>query len=114
MTPTTPPVTGTPEIDIEGFAARREQAFLLDVRELAEYVSGHVPGAVLIPLGELAGRVGELPGDRTVHVICASGNRSLRAAHALVTQGIDAVSITGGTAARVRSGRPVATGSAPA
>ena len=116
MTPTTPPATGTgtPEIDVETLAARREQAFVLDVREPAESVAGHVPVAVPIPLGELAGRLGELPGDRTVHVICASGNRSLRAARALVTAGIDAVSVAGGTSGWVQSGRPVATGPAPA
>jgi rhodanese-related sulfurtransferase len=114
MTPSTPSVTGTPEIDVEALAARQEQAFVLDVREPAEYVAGHIPGAVLIPLGELDGRLAELPVDRTIQVVCASGNRSLRAARALVAAGIDAVSVSGGTSAWVRSGRPVTTGPAPA
>jgi rhodanese-related sulfurtransferase len=102
--------TGTREIDLETFATRHPEAFLIDVREPGEYVAGHVPGAVLIPLGRLDDRVEELPRDRTVHVICASGNRSLRATDALIGAGIDAVSVAGGTSGWIHSGRPVVTG----
>lgn len=84
---------------------------MIDVREPAEYVDGHVPGATLVPLETLAERSAELPTDRTVFVICASGNRSLRAVPALAGAGFDAVSVAGGTKAWVRSGRPVVAGS---
>jgi rhodanese-related sulfurtransferase len=104
------PATGIPEIGFEEFATTWSEEFLLDVREVAEYTGGHVPGAVLIPLGELAGRLGELPRQGTVYVICASGNRSLHAARALKAAGLTALSVAGGTAAWVRSGRPVSTG----
>ncbi|MEW5952559.1 MAG: rhodanese-like domain-containing protein [Bacillota bacterium] len=50
--------------------------FLLDVREPHEFSAGHIPGSVLIPLGEITGRLDEIPRDRTVVVICHSGNRS--------------------------------------
>ncbi len=110
MTPDTPPSTATPETDVDEFALRHHETFVLDVREAAEYVAGHVPGAVLIPLGELDGRLGELPRGGTVHVICASGNRSLRAARELIAAGFDAVSVAGGTSGWIRSGRPVLTG----
>ncbi|MEE2032344.1 rhodanese-like domain-containing protein [Rhodococcus chondri] len=80
---------------------------VLDVREDYEYTQGHVPGAQLIPLGELPGRVAEvLPGD-TVYVICASGNRSKQGATILESAGRPAVSVAGGTSGWVRAGQPV-------
>jgi rhodanese-related sulfurtransferase len=106
-------MTLSTEIDVDTFAARRSGAYMIDVREPDEYVAGHVPGAELMPLGSLPLHTGDLPRGRTVHVICASGNRSLRAVQALARAGIDAVSVTGGTTAWVRSGRPVITGTRP-
>jgi phage shock protein E len=49
---------------------------LVDVRTIWEYHQGHVPGAVNIPLHELNERMQEIPQDKPVIVICASGNRS--------------------------------------
>ena len=51
-------------------------AYALDVREREEFAGGHVPGAVNIPMGQLAGRLDEVDRDRPVVVICRSGNRS--------------------------------------
>lgn len=67
-------------------------------------------GAVLIPLSELGGRVGEIPAGDPLYVICAVGGRSLTAAQALVRAGYSAVSVAGGTKAWTKSGRPVVTG----
>lgn len=65
------------EISVEVFAAAHaDGAFVVDVREPFEYVGGHVPGARLVPVGQLPSRVRELPRDERVYVICASGNRS--------------------------------------
>ena len=72
-----------------------EDALLLDVREEIELAVEGVPGAVHIPLGELRGRLGELPRDREIHVLCRSGQRAYYATRILVQQGFDA---------RVRSG----------
>src|SRR5579875_468498 len=91
-------------------AARADGAVVVDVREPEEYMAGHVPGARLIPLGELPARAGELPRSRRVYVICASGNRSAQAAQWLARSGWDAVSVAGGTSAWQRSGNPVVTG----
>jgi rhodanese-related sulfurtransferase len=52
---------------------RRAEAgglLLLDVRPVEEYLAGHIPGAVNIPVDELADRVGELPEDTDVIVYC--------------------------------------------
>jgi rhodanese-related sulfurtransferase len=103
--------TSTAEIDIEAFAAAHAAGgFVVDCREPGEYVAGHVPDALLIPLGSLGDRAGELAADHTVYVICASGNRSLQAVRALTEAGHHAVSVAGGTAAWVASGRLVVTG----
>src|SRR5689334_20869493 len=65
-------------------------AYLLDVREHAEWDAGHVPGAVHIPLGELGARYTELNRDLPLYVICRSGYRSEHAAQALAGAGRDA------------------------
>lgn len=49
---------------------------VLDVREAWEYAQGHVPGAILIPLGQLDYRIADLDPEKPVAVICATGNRS--------------------------------------
>ena len=99
------------EIDQRTFAAaHRDGALVIDVREPSEYVEGHVPGARLMPLGQLSSHVGDLPRNVPVYVVCASGNRSLSAAGFLTAAGIDAWSVAGGTGAWLRSGRPVTRG----
>jgi rhodanese-related sulfurtransferase len=99
------------EIDVEAFASElRGGGHIVDVRERSEYLGGHVPGSLLIPLDTLAARASELPTDRVTYLICASGVRSLTAARALSAAGYPAVSVAGGTAAWVASGRPVVTG----
>ena len=66
---------------------------------------------ILMPLRTVPARCGELPTDRPVFVICASGNRSKTAADWMNSRGVDAYSVTGGTGAWARAGRPVAAGS---
>ncbi|RYB96057.1 rhodanese-like domain-containing protein [Nocardioides glacieisoli] len=100
----------TPEISIETYAAERDAGTTVDVREKAEYAQAHVPGAVLLPMGQLASRLGELDRSTRVHVICASGNRSRAMTDLLVAAGFDAVSVAGGTQAWIRSGRAVGVG----
>ena len=100
-----------PGIDV-GQLRQRLQAepapYVLDVREPWEYQEGHVPGAQLIPLGELEQRVNEVPRDRPILAICHSGQRSLAAAGYLQHLGYNSVSnVDGGTAAWVERGYPV-------
>jgi hydroxyacylglutathione hydrolase len=78
---------------------------VVDVREPWEYRQGHVPGAMLIPLGQLSSRLNELDPERPVAVICASGNRSQSAAALLGQKGFKTVyNVSGGTGAWMHSG----------
>lgn len=52
------------------------EALFLDVREVDEWNQFHIPGATLIPLGELPNRLSELSKDQQIVVYCRSGNRS--------------------------------------
>ena len=83
------------------------------MRNPDEYVAGHVAGAVLIPLGELAARQDEIPDGDPLYVICAVGGRSLTAAKALVEAGYRAVSVAGGTNGWIERGGAVVTGDRP-
>ena len=94
-------------------AVHADGAVVIDVREPGEYVGGHVPGAVLVPMGQLPSRVAELDRSRPVFVICASGNRSRAMVDYLERAGFDARSVGGGTAAWVQSGHPVVRGARP-
>jgi len=100
-----------PQIDIAEAARRHASGIpVIDVREPDEYVEGHVPGAPLIPLGTLEDRVGEVPAEGEVLVICKSGGRSNKAAEFLRAQGIDALNVAGGTMAWIEAGERVVTG----
>ena len=84
-------------------------AALVDVREPEEFAGGHVPGALNMPQADLATRLGELPRDHPVLVICQGGFRSLRAAQFLSQCGFpDVASAKGGTEAwRAAGGRMI-------
>ncbi|MCG3207499.1 MAG: Thiosulfate sulfurtransferase GlpE [Anaerolineae bacterium] len=75
----------------------RDDVVILDVREDYEYAEGHIPGAVLLPLGQIPNRLAEIPKDKTVIAVCRSGNRSNQATQFLRQQGFDNVhNMTGG------------------
>ncbi|MDP9071082.1 MAG: rhodanese-like domain-containing protein [Actinomycetota bacterium] len=104
-----------PEVGFDELARALDTGgHLVDVRLPEEYEEMHVPGAVLIPLPELAHRAGEVPKGERVYVICASGGRSLAAAEALNNAGWNTVSVAGGTKGWAADGRPVRSGPEPA
>jgi len=89
-------------------SANGSRPLVLDVREPWEYAQGHVPDALLIPLGELSRRLGELDPARPVAIICATGNRSQSAAALLGQQGFETIyNIRGGIMAWMRQRYPV-------
>ena len=77
-----------------------EGEFLLDVRNPPELAVQSVPGAVNIPLPELRQRLGELPRDREIHIICRSAQRAYYATRILLQNGFKARNISGGMMSR--------------
>jgi rhodanese-related sulfurtransferase len=71
-------------------------ALVVDVREPVEWDAGHISVAMLIPLGELGTRAGELPRDRRMVIVCRTGSRSAYAADALHGAGYDVANLRGG------------------
>jgi rhodanese-related sulfurtransferase len=85
-----------------------EPVVLLDVREPFETAGGILPGARLIPLGQLPARWQELKDCNEVVCYCAVGARSFQAAHFLREQGLfNATSMDGGISAWMELGGPV-------
>lgn len=81
---------------------------VVDVREEHEFATGHVPGAVNIPLSQFVDRVSEVtsvPGE--VYLVCEVGGRSAQVADWLAQQGYDAVNVAGGTSAWRHAGYPL-------
>jgi NADPH-dependent 2,4-dienoyl-CoA reductase/sulfur reductase-like enzyme/rhodanese-related sulfurtransferase len=77
--------------------------YLLDVREPFELAVEDVPSATHIPLGQLRARMGELPRDRDIHVICRSGGRAYYATRILLQNGFKARTLAGGMLARTHA-----------
>lgn len=75
-------------------------SFLLDVRNPPELAVESVPGAMNIPLPELRGRLGELPRDREILVICRSGQRAYYATRILLQNGFKVRNLAGGMLSR--------------
>jgi hypothetical protein len=72
----------------------------LNLRDAFELAVENVEGSVNIPVGQLRGRLDELPRDETIHVFCRSGQRSYDARRLLLQNGIDVKNISGGALSR--------------
>jgi adenylyltransferase/sulfurtransferase len=98
----TAPGAGVPETTVEELKARMDanaNFYLLDVREPHEYQIAKIPGATLIPLGQLGARYGELPpasSGKEIIIHCKSGVRSAKAVNLLKEHGIEAKNLKGG------------------
>lgn len=75
---------------------KKERFQILDVREIDEWVFGHIPGAKHIPLLDLPSRLHELDPNTEYVVVCHSGYRSAHACQFLAQQGFDVVNMIGG------------------
>jgi 3-mercaptopyruvate sulfurtransferase SseA len=64
---------GVRRITLETFdeMIRKGEAFIVDVRNQAAYDQGHIPGAKLIPSGEILNHLKELPRDKTIVTYCS-------------------------------------------
>ena len=99
--------TDLPSIDPDTAFGRSTDAVLLDVREYEEWMSGHAPMAVHIPMSQLTKRVGELDRGRTIVCMCRSGNRSAQVTDWLRRNGFDAINMSGGMSAWAAFGHPL-------
>jgi rhodanese-related sulfurtransferase len=85
-----------------------EPPLLLDIREGWEYQPRRAVGAELLPMSELAARLGEIPDNRDVLIICEHGNRSQRVTAWLMRQGYTRVyDVLGGTDEWEKAGLPM-------
>ena len=100
------------EISVDQASAKRDAGvFVLDVREQDEWNTVHIPGATLIPLGQLPDRLAELPKDKEIVVVCRSGNRSQSGRDILLQAGFGQVtSMAGGMNDWAAKGLPTTTG----
>ena len=84
----------------------QQGAVLVDVREQDEWVAGHAPGAVHVPLGEVSDSASRFDG-RQVLAVCRSGGRSATAAEVLAAAGIKVSNVAGGMTAWAEVGLAV-------
>lgn len=102
-----------PEIDPKRAWERAEQgeAVIVDVREPDEVAEVAVPGAIVIPLGQLPAEVDTIPADREVLFLCRSGNRSAYATDFYLSRGHErTANITGGILAWTEAKLPTTRG----
>ena len=105
---------GVWEIDPHGLEEHQSPVQILDVREAEEFTGplGHIEGAVLIPLGELAARAEELAKDQPIVAVCRAGSRSAQATAILQQAGfVDVANLNGGMLRWRAEGYPVEGGS---
>ncbi len=91
-----------PEISVAELKTRLDsgEITLIDVREEAEFQICRIPGSKLIPLGELPGRLGEIPREGEILVHCKLGGRSAKAVEILREAGFErSINIAGGISA---------------
>jgi len=103
--PLTLTFAGIWEIEPEGLAEVAASVRVLDVREPDEFTGplGHIKGATLIPLGQLAARASEVPKDKPIVAVCRSGGRSAQATNILAKAGFDKVANLAGGMLRWRA-----------
>ena len=86
------PIESSPRLTVAELAAALDRGgdnapLVIDVRQVTEFVAGHVPGSVHIGAGELPQRLEDLPRNRPIATICQSGYRSAIAASLLLRAG---------------------------
>lgn len=99
------------EITANDLSKSFRSVLVIDVRETNEYESGHVPGAVNIPLSGFAQRLGEVPKTEAVFMICRSGARSMQACELCLDNGYENVmNISDGTIGWINHGYEISLG----
>jgi len=82
-------------------------ALLVDVRSSSEFASGHIPGAINIPMEEIEARLDDLDVNLPIVLICQSGKRARMSSSLLEPCQRQITVLEGGTQAWIRAGFPV-------
>ncbi|WP_339260381.1 rhodanese-like domain-containing protein [Lysinibacillus sp. FSL K6-3209] len=82
--------------EVQQALANGQMLKIIDVREVDEVQSGHIPGMMNMPLGLLEFRMHELNKNESYIIVCRSGARSGRATQFLESQGFDVTNMVGG------------------
>ena len=106
------PVITLSQVDISTLLKRlntqQDNLLLIDVRESFEWELGYIEGSLLIPLGEVWQRAGEIDPDREAILICEEGIRSSTAASLLLRQGFPAAAnVPGGIGDWLKASHPI-------
>ena len=107
------------DISVGELYQNRDRFVVVDIREPHEHAGGVVPGAMLLPMGHLPRRLGELDRSRDYALICRSGSRSLNMSVWLALQGFRVHNVQHGMNAWMAAGYPLtrpqtSTGGSPA
>lgn len=105
-----PPVPNIDAATLQAKLNEKSRPLVLDVRQPSEYAAGHIAGSTLLPLHQLSGRMTELPKDREIICVCASGSRSSSAARQLTGAGFTVLNLSGGMGQWQRASLPVKKG----
>ena len=105
-----PPLPSLNALELSEKLKNAKRPLVLDVRQPEEYRTGHIIGAKLIPLGELGQRLKELPKDKEIVCVCASGSRSRSATKLLIREGYNAFDMSGGMMTWARAKLTMKTG----
>ena len=94
-------------ITVEKVKDYLDTLFVLDIRPPESFNQGHIPGAVNIPIKQIGGKLDEIPQNKSVLVICSTGQSAAQTAGILNIAGIQANSLSGGFKAWEEAGLPV-------
>ena len=98
----------SPSITVADLPAQRASAQLIDVRSPSEFASGHIPGAINIPMDQIESRLADLsPG--AIVLICQLGKRARMTASLLEPWQRQIAVLEGGTNAWIQAGLPIVT-----
>jgi rhodanese-related sulfurtransferase len=88
---------------------KADNLLIIDVRSNEQYIAGHLPTAINIPLADLAGKLATLPKDKTLVTYCSNLTCALapKAALTLAEKGFKVMELMGGIATWTEYGFPV-------
>ncbi len=96
------------ELTVDALSRLSPDTIVIDVRERLEWATGHVPGALLLPLGGLPAELPSIPRGRRVVAICEAGIRSCTAASILAAAGFSEVAhVPAGSSGYRKAGLPL-------